>query len=64
MKGYLIITAALFGLLAIAHLVRTIAEWPRVATDPGFLVEGPGIGIIAAGLCLWGWRLLRSLAAA
>jgi hypothetical protein len=59
MKAYLITTATIFALLAVAHLLRTIAEWPRLASDPGFILEGPGIGILALALCFWAWRLLR-----
>ena len=59
MKAYLITTGGLFALLAVAHLLRTIAEWPRMTTDPGFILEGPGIGIVAAAICFWAWRLLR-----
>jgi hypothetical protein len=59
MKTYLITTGALFGLLALAHVLRTIAESARLASDPLFLVEGPGIGLVAAALSIWAWRLLR-----
>jgi hypothetical protein len=59
MRRYLTTTAALFGLLALAHGARTIAEWPRLAADPWFVLEGPGIGLVAAALCFWAWRLLR-----
>ena len=59
MKAYLITTGTLFALLALAHLLRTIAEWQRLMTDPGFIIEGPGIGIVAAALSFWAWRLLR-----
>lgn len=59
MKAYLITTGTLFALLALAHLLRTIVEWQRLTTDPGFIVEGPGIGIVAAALSLWAWSLLR-----
>jgi hypothetical protein len=57
MKGYLTTTGMLFALLALAHLLRTIAEWSRLATDRWFLLEGPGIGVVAAALCVWAWRL-------
>ena len=46
MRAYLFTTAALFALLAVAHVLRTIAESSRLTTDPGFLIEGPGIGIV------------------
>jgi hypothetical protein len=60
MKAYLLITGALFAVLALAHLARTIVESSRLSTDPGFIVEGPGIGIIAAAIAIWAWRLLRT----
>lgn len=57
MKAYLGTTGVLWALLAAAHMLRTVAEWGRVRSDPGFLVEGPGIGLIALALCVWAWRL-------
>jgi hypothetical protein len=57
-KAYLITTGILFALLTLAHLLRTIVEWPRLAADPWFVLQGPGIGLVAAGLCFWAWRLL------
>jgi hypothetical protein len=59
MKAYLITTGTLFALLALAHVLRTVAESQRLATDPWFLLEGPGIGLVAAALSFWAWRLLR-----
>jgi hypothetical protein len=64
MKAYLSTTGTLFGLLALAHLMRTFAEWRRLTTDPWFLLEGPGIGLVGAALSLWAWRLLWLLRAA
>jgi hypothetical protein len=58
MKAYLITTGALFALLTLAHVWRTIAEWSRLSSDPWFLLEGPGIGLVAAALCFWAWRLV------
>jgi hypothetical protein len=58
-KFYLIVTGSLFGLLAAAHLLRTILEWQRLTTDAWFIVQGPGIGLIALSLCLWAGKLLR-----
>ncbi len=60
MKAYLITTGTLFALLALAHLLRTVAEWPRLASNPWFLLEGPGIGVVAAALGFWAYRLLRA----
>lgn len=59
MKPYIVTTGALFALLAFAHLLRTIAEWSRLGTDPWFIVEGPGIGVLAGVVAIWAWRLLR-----
>jgi hypothetical protein len=59
MKPYLITTGLMFTLIAVAHIFRTLAEWPRLTSDPGFIVEGPGLGLLAAGLGVWAWRLLR-----
>jgi hypothetical protein len=60
LRAYLATTGALFAILAIAHLLRTIDESSRFATDPWFILEGPGIGLIAGGLCVWAWALLRN----
>jgi hypothetical protein len=62
MKAYLLTTGSIFALLALAHFLRTIAEWPRLADDPWFLLHGPGIGVLAALLCFWAWRLLGNSA--
>jgi hypothetical protein len=60
MKSYLQITGGIFALVAVAHLLRTVAEWSRMTTDPwGFAIEGPGLGIAAAALCWWALTLLR-----
>jgi hypothetical protein len=58
-RAYLATTGLLFALLALAHLLRSIAESSRFATDPWFILEGPGIGIAAAAICVWAWRLFR-----
>jgi hypothetical protein len=58
MKAYLITTGTIFTLVAVAHVLRTIAEWPRLMADHWFIVEGPGLGLVAAALCFWAWRLL------
>jgi len=58
-KTYLLTTGAIFGLLAFAHLLRTIAERSRLGSDPWFWLEGPGIGVLAAAIFIWAWRLLR-----
>jgi hypothetical protein len=34
LKAYLITTGSLFGLIALAHAARTVAEAGRLAADP------------------------------
>ena len=58
MKAYLGTTGTVFGLVGVAHLLRTIAEWSRFSVDPwGFLLEAPGLGLVAAAFSVWAWRL-------
>ena len=59
MKAYLVTTGSLFALLALAHVSRIIGEWPRLLHDSGEIIEA-GIGLLAAGLSLWAWRLFRA----
>ena len=58
MKAYLVVTGSIFGLIALAHLARTVAESQRLGSDPWFYLEGPGLGLVATALSLWAWRLL------
>ena len=55
MKTYVTATGALFGLLVVLHIWRALEEGARVARDPWFVA----FTVVAAGLCLWAWRLLR-----
>ena len=59
MKAYLAITGTLFGLLAIVHIWRIVAEWPAVITDTGAKIEA-AIGVVAAVLCVWAVQLIRT----
>jgi len=63
-RPYFLVTGGLFALIALAHFARTVAEWRRFAQDPWFVLEGPGLGVIAGALAVWAWRLLRSSRAA
>ena len=55
MKAYIIITGAVFGLIAVAHLARIVAEGPHLMTEPWWVL----LTAAAAGLCVWAFRLLR-----
>lgn len=58
MKAYLWTTGTIFALLALLHLWRTIAEWPSSTLDLPFVLE-TAIGLAAAALAVWAWRLVR-----
>jgi hypothetical protein len=55
MKAYVMTTGAIFGLITLAHVLRVIAEGPRLATDPWYVL----LTVAAGALCVWAWRLLR-----
>lgn len=55
MKAYVMTTGAVFGLITLAHVLRVVAEGPRLATDPSFVL----LTILSTALCLWAWRVLR-----
>jgi hypothetical protein len=55
MRAYLWTTGVVFGLMALAHIVRIIMEGPHLATEPIFIL----ITLAAASLCVWAFRLLR-----
>jgi hypothetical protein len=65
MKACLITTGVLFGLLTLVHIWRLFAESPHLfaesphLADPWFILI---ITLVAAGLGLWAWRLLRRAA--
>jgi hypothetical protein len=55
MKAYLITTGVVFGLIAVAHVLRIFAEGTRLAKEPVFVL----LTVLAAGLCVWAFSLLR-----
>ena len=57
MKAYVITTGVVFGLITLAHLVRIILEGSHLVREPIYIL----LTLVAAGLCLWAWRLLRLL---
>jgi hypothetical protein len=54
MRGYIATTGAVFGLLALAHVARVVAEGLQVAKNPLFAFTT----VLCAGLCLWACRIL------
>ena len=57
MKFYIRTTGAVFGLITLMHIWRMIAEWPRLAKDPWYIL----LTLLAAALAVWAWRLLKML---
>jgi hypothetical protein len=56
MKAYVATTGAVFALLVLAHLWRAYLEGAQLAAQPFFMISTT----IAAVLCIWAWRLLRT----
>jgi ABC-type uncharacterized transport system permease subunit len=57
MKAYLILTGTLFGLMAVVHVWRAIAEWPSTP-GAGFFGLMAALILLPAVLSIWAWRLL------
>ena len=55
MKCYVATTGAIFGLITLLHIWRMIAEGPKLAMDPWYIL----LTLLAAALSVWAWRLLR-----
>ena len=60
MRAYLQISGTLFGLIAVAHLLRLFRHWP--VDFAGYMVPVwvSWVGLIlAGGLSIWAFRLMR-----
>ena len=60
-EAYLVISAAIFGLIAVIHLVRAMNGWGLVfgpLTIP--LWESWTACIVATALCLWAIRIVAT----
>jgi hypothetical protein len=55
MKAYLITTGIVFGLIALAHMLRFVQEGARLFTEPAFVI----LTLLAAGLSIWAFCLLK-----
>ena len=59
-QRYLLISAAVFAVVAIAHLTRAIAGWPITIGTWSVPLDVSWLGAIATGaLSLWAMLLLR-----
>lgn len=57
---YLTISATIFAVVAVAHLVRAIEQWP-ITIGPWAVPVGVSwvAALFAAALCAWAMSLLR-----
>jgi hypothetical protein len=59
MKAYLATTGTIFGLIAVLHILHSIADRALLATDPWYYLGSSALGVVAAVLSVWAWRLFR-----
>ena len=60
MRAYLQISGALFGLIALAHLLRVVRHWPIDLAGHMVPLGASWLGLLlAAGLSIWAFRLVR-----
>lgn len=57
MKAYLATTGTVFGLIAIAHLLKAINDRQSATSNPGEFFSMAALGLVAASFSIWGWRL-------
>jgi hypothetical protein len=55
MKAYIVVTGAVFFLLAVSHVARFVAEGSRLLTEPIFI----STTILSLGLFIWAAALFR-----
>ena len=60
-RPYLLITASIFGVLAVAHFTRLLLHWPIVlgGWSVPVWISLPGL-LVPGALAWWGFRLVRS----
>jgi hypothetical protein len=59
-QRYLVISATVFAVVAVAHLVRAIEQWPITVGPYSIPVDLSWLAaIVAAALSLWAILLLR-----
>ena len=62
MRAYLRISGTLFGLIALAHLLRLFRHWPVDFAGYGVPLWVSWLGLLlAGGLGFWALRLLRAM---
>lgn len=58
---YLVVSAIIFGLVAIIHIVRALNNWAFIVGPVSIPISASWVGfIITAAFCLWAVRLITS----
>ena len=59
MRPYVRVSALLFGLVAVVHLIRAIRRWPLlIGGYPIPAAVSLVVCVVAGGMALWAWRVL------
>ncbi len=58
MKAYLVTAGVIFGLLAVAHIWRAIAEWPQGGMNLAFVLGMGALIAVPGALSDWAWHLV------
>jgi len=58
-KAYLVTTGLIFGLMALLHVWKAVAEWPRDTVQVGFVLGMAALVVVPGAFAAWAWRLLR-----
>ena len=60
MRAYLQVSGAVFGVMALLHIVRLLLDWSAQVAGWAVPLWVSWIAILAAGaLCVWAFRLAR-----
>ena len=59
-KTYLIVSGVIFGAVAVLHALRILNQWSAQIAEFTVPFGASWIGVlVAAGLCVWAFRLAR-----
>jgi len=54
---YVVVSGVIFGVVAVAHVVRALYEWPVQIGSLNISVWVSWVGVVVAGgLCAWAFR--------
>lgn len=62
MRAYLQVSGVLFGIIAVAHLLRLLRHWPIDLAGHVVPLWASWLGLVLAGaLSIWALRLIRAM---